>query len=629
MKRYITLLLCLCALPAMAQLNLVPNPSFELYNNCPTTSGQIPYSNNYTGFQTVQAWSNPLQSSPDYFNTCAPTAPSQAVGVPGNYYGFQNPRTGNAYIGLVAYAGDTAAPPYVSDHVYCRLIQPLNAGVTYNIRFFVSATFPPTGRLFATDRIGVHFSDTIAFNATNDKALVLPFHVRNPVGVLLDDTENWTEVRGSYVANGGEQYLFLGNFADPTEPINFKQISGNPSGSSSRLSYYYIDDVSVSDSLICDTFNAGYDSSLCGVTSIVLTSAKDSAVNYSWNNGQPGRSITVSMPGTYWCYATTDSCDVYIDSFTVGEGASTFRNVIDTALCQRNPQLSLSSSAANAQSYLWNTGDSSQSITVTTPGTYSCYTVLDTCHIYIDTFRVTIGEDTLRNNFETIICQHDNVDVLLLSSATNADSYSWSTGSDISQIIVTEPDTYSCTAIKDCEVYIETFYILPTAFIDSLSLGDDTLLCEGVLYALGQTVEYETARFAWSTGDTSCCIEVAAPGDYVLNVTDGCTKLSDTVSISYYDCTQCIWAPTAFSPNRDGLNDFFTPHSLCPLDEYQLIIVNRWGQEVFNATNIQQGWDGKQKGFEAQVGIYFYFIKYRSVVDNEERYYKGEVTLVR
>lgn len=88
--------------------------------------------------------------------------------------------------------------------------------------------------------------------------------------------------------------------------------------------------------------------------------------------------------------------------------------------------------------------------------------------------------------------------------------------------------------------------------------------------------------------------------------------------------------PNAFTPNDDGLNDYFRPlGSGKYVNEYQMTIWNRWGQEVFRSTDPKAtGWDGNFKGEKAPVGVYAYIITYRNV-NGESKIAKGNVTLTR
>jgi OOP family OmpA-OmpF porin len=102
MQRNISIIICLllCCSQLKAQ-NLVPNPSFEDYNNCPSSISNgypIAYSPAYHNFPTALYWVTPLITTPDYFNICDTT--KQGHGVPDNSAGFQIPHSGNAYAGM-------------------------------------------------------------------------------------------------------------------------------------------------------------------------------------------------------------------------------------------------------------------------------------------------------------------------------------------------------------------------------------------------------------------------------------------------------------------------------------------------------------------------------------------------
>jgi len=87
--------------------------------------------------------------------------------------------------------------------------------------------------------------------------------------------------------------------------------------------------------------------------------------------------------------------------------------------------------------------------------------------------------------------------------------------------------------------------------------------------------------------------------------------------------------PTGFTPNGDGINDVFKPlGSALYTSEYEMTIWNRWGQEVFRATDPSVGWDGNFHGQQAITGVYAYLIRYKNVY-GESKVAKGNVTLTR
>ena len=78
-----------------------------------------------------------------------------------------------------------------------------------------------------------------------------------------------------------------------------------------------------------------------------------------------------------------------------------------------------------------------------------------------------------------------------------------------------------------------------------------------------------------------------------------------------------IWVPSGFTPNGDDKNEVWKPVGVFARPaSYSLVIRNRWGQEVFRTNDINEGWDGTySNGGIAELGMYTYYIKYRSIED--------------
>lgn len=87
------------------------------------------------------------------------------------------------------------------------------------------------------------------------------------------------------------------------------------------------------------------------------------------------------------------------------------------------------------------------------------------------------------------------------------------------------------------------------------------------------------------------------------------------------------YVPNAFTPNEDGLNDQFLP-VISGTKFYELSIFDRWGNKVFQTTDIQKGWDGTFKGVPSKDDVYVWQIKL-STLSGETKEYKGHVTLYR
>ena len=214
--------------------NLVPNPSFEIYDTCPTTlSSPGDYQINH-----ALGWYSPTMATSDYYNACNSTI----VSVPNNLLGYQVAKDSNGYAGI----GIEFNSPHYVEYIQCELISPLSAGQQYKVSFFVSLA---DSVKIACNNIGVYFSSTPVSSSNN---LALPYtpQIISPINAPVTSKTEWTEITGTFTATGGEKYITIGVF---TTNGNTNWI--NVPGGSGMYSYYYVDDVSVTklDTNVNDT----------------------------------------------------------------------------------------------------------------------------------------------------------------------------------------------------------------------------------------------------------------------------------------------------------------------------------------------------------------------------------------
>ena len=89
-----------------------------------------------------------------------------------------------------------------------------------------------------------------------------------------------------------------------------------------------------------------------------------------------------------------------------------------------------------------------------------------------------------------------------------------------------------------------------------------------------------------------------------------------------------IFVPNAFTPNGDNMNDVFLPE-ISGADDYEFIIFNRWGGEVFKTHDANEGWNGQMNnsGERLPQGVYTWVINIRDLND-EFHTRKGFLTLL-
>lgn len=223
MKIHIIILLIASTLNVFGQVNLVPNPSFEEYTNCPTGIGQTAY---------IVDWST-FRGSPDYFNSCAPT--SSYYSAPGNAAGYQQAANGDAYTGIICFDNSIFSREIIAN----ILNTPLIIGQKYFISFNVSNADDTSVVGYSINKIGAKFSTVMHTNVNIDNNA----HIYT--SSVISDTVNWTRIAGSFVADSAYKYLMIGNFFDDENTT----VVNNSSG---FWAYYLVDDVCVStDSLLC------------------------------------------------------------------------------------------------------------------------------------------------------------------------------------------------------------------------------------------------------------------------------------------------------------------------------------------------------------------------------------------
>lgn len=290
----------------------------------------------------------------------------------------------------------------------------------------------------------------------------------------------------------------------------------------------------------------------------------------------------------------------------------------DTVICTGSVTLTASPNG----NYAWNTGATSQSISVHTSGTY-WVTSGSGCNLTVDTFTVTqnyVAPDHILGN-DTILCEGSS---LLLNASAPGCTYLWQDGSTNPVYEVTQGGMYFVTLTKDGCTKTDSIQITEDntyLYIDRT----DTTVCLGTSVILHAVTSVPPQ---WSTGSTATSIYITSPGTYRLTGSSPCNTFADSVTIGMVDCTCPSFIPNAFSPNDDGVNDAFMIRNNCELTSFGLYIYNRFGQQVFYTNDITHYWDGNYKGQKCELGVYYYFLKYKNPA-NESFERKGDISLIR
>ena len=168
-------------------------------------------------------------NSTDYFNSCAPPC---SISVPcQSSISFQYAKTGDAFAGMWFLNGSGMV---YREYLQTKLLDTLLPSMCYKVSFFLNNH---NSTKYAVNNFGVHLSNN-SYTTTWGPPPYIP-QILGFNNEIINDTLNWIEISGLYIANGGEEYITIGNFSDNA---NTDIDTGN---GISLGAYYFIDDVSV------------------------------------------------------------------------------------------------------------------------------------------------------------------------------------------------------------------------------------------------------------------------------------------------------------------------------------------------------------------------------------------------
>jgi hypothetical protein len=229
------------SVPCKAQLNLVPNPSFEDTIDC-IFSGIGGVATNKCDLLYA------CKYSPDYWTGC-----SQVDFIPNTGPSYQFPHTGDKMIGIATYATQIVSQGINREIAGVNLTQNTISGNTYYFSMFINQAYKkyPWFCQLATNRIGIKLTNS-QYTQGN------PVPIDNTADyydtIFHADTAQWIKISGSFISNGSFSKLMIGNFFDDanTDTMN---LDNDSLTYQYAAAYYFIDDICLStDSLYAATW---------------------------------------------------------------------------------------------------------------------------------------------------------------------------------------------------------------------------------------------------------------------------------------------------------------------------------------------------------------------------------------
>lgn len=446
---------------------------------------------------------------------------------------------------------------------------------------------------------------------------------------------------GSVYSWSPAMYLNNPNIANPlamvTQNTTFTCIISDSCG---------VDTVSVEVLIYTGNMNSSNDTTICLGESVPLFVTGVSSA--TWSPGtyldNPSSLTPVSTPLNTMTYTvigtTSDGCQ-FNDTVTIYVDQN-----LPIPVLQDTLRYCLGSSGtvtvSGGTEYLWSpnafiSNVTSPTVVISTPsnGYYYC-DLSNTCGTVRDSIYINTNAPNILAGNDTTICPGE----LAILWASGGDYYTWSP----TYYYLLEPDQ-SLIQVKPVTTtnYVVTGY-------DNLGCSDSAVITVTLfpapfvqtnpdVYAVyGETVQLsatssQPGSYVWSPSEflscSTCQTTLATPNENIVyTVTfydeNGCTA-EDEVAVKY---DPFIYVPNTFTPNANGINEFFFALGV-NIKDFKMEIFNRWGELIFTANSLSEQWDGTYAGLPCPDGVYTWKITYGDIFTDDRHELVGHVTLLR
>jgi gliding motility-associated-like protein len=263
-----------------------------------------------------------------------------------------------------------------------------------------------------------------------------------------------------------------------------------------------------------------------------------------------------------------------------------------------------------------------------------------------DSVQLILATDSLAVTGPTLVCAQTPF-TLSLQGAVNAQAIQWSPNAAIvgastlptanvslttSQQIFVEVVTSQNCVLQD-SIFVSVSPLDPLSVVAS---ADPTVILPNSTTQLSG-VPIGNYLYSWTPTSGLSSSNISNPQAtlsettlFTLTVSDGLCTGSDTVLVKVYDniCgAPFVFIPNAFSPNKDGNNDKLYVRGPF-IESFVFRVYDRWGELVWETTQLSEGWDGTYRGKLLDPDVYDYYLQ-ATCVGGLENIIKGNVTLIR
>ncbi|MEN9700105.1 MAG: hypothetical protein RLZZ301_1303 [Bacteroidota bacterium] len=543
-------------------------------------------------------------------------------------------------------------------------------GDTTSTVFNPTVTYQTPG----TYEVSLQVTDSVCL--ITDTALI-QLQVLSPVQLNLTDTislcSNSPYVLTAFTNGTASQFIWSvqANLSSPLNNLSDSSIVVN------QAQWYYcqasngycsvLDSVYVAFGVPLQASFTLPDTLACAPFSIQIDNNSSTTTSWLWDFGNGQLDSTTFSPNLTYTVPGTYTIQLFIqDSICQGAAQSSVQVLVGPALnVSASPDIVLCSSidttlqatiSGTATSLIWSSSASfndtlnvanASTLVLTAPQTGWYYVqALSAYCSRTDSVLISVLDESIAIEAPSTVCAQTPV-ILQVTSASNMQSITWTPAASFigsntsasvtaqlasSQELYVEVQTPEGCVLTD-SVFISTVFIDPSSVIASAT--PTVILPNASTTLFGAPSGYSS--YSWSPSatlqDPTSQNTLATPEQttiYTLTVSDGICFASDTVLVRVFDVicgAPYVFVPNAFSPNKDGHNDKLYVRGPF-IKSFVFRVYDRWGELVWETSDINEGWDGTFRGKLLDPDVYDYYLQV-TCYGELESILKGNVTLTR
>ncbi len=304
----------------------------------------------------------------------------------------------------------------------------------------------------------------------------------------------------------------------------------------------------------------------------------------------------------------------------------------DINLCEGD-DIEVATGWANDHLFAWDHGPTTNSVVVSEAGTYHVVVTSPAGCVSEDEIVVTVNPYPIVDlGPDQVACEGEVVNLIAGELGLN---YEWSTGSQATNININQTGDYSVSVDNGFCESTDMVYVLFNPLPENPFTPSEMDFCFTLPpYVAKLDAKNEGCTYEWDDGTTGQVYNATVPGIYYVKISTDLGCEARYQMFIFEECPGAIWAPNAFTPDGDGINDVWLVEGV-NVASYYLVMWNRWGEQMFETHSLDRPWLGQRRDGDEYVeaGVYHYRILF--TIDegggkiSEEKEINGQVTLVR